>query len=154
MNVRRLLAFLRRHRRVGIDTSPFIYEAESHPTYAVPADRLFRWIAGGASVGVTSTLTMTELLVMPYREAPDTSDAMFTRAIQLPNIEWVSPSIGLADRAARARVAYGLRTLDAIQLATAATSGATGFVTNDKTFRRVTELEVLILDDLVKPKPA
>jgi predicted nucleic acid-binding protein len=40
--------------------------------------------------------------------------------------------------------------VDAIQVATAITGGATGLVTNDQDFRRVTDLEVLMLDDLLE----
>ena len=150
MNTRRLQAFLRRHHRVGIDTSPFIYAAEDHPSYSVPSEYLFRWIANGRSLGVTSTLTMTELLVLPHRDrSPEAADSMFSTAIQIGNIEWLSPSLGVADRAARARAAYRLRTLDAIQLASALTAEATGFITNDKSFQPVTDLEVLLLDELV-----
>jgi predicted nucleic acid-binding protein len=150
VNTRRLPAFLRRHHRVGIDTSPFIYAAEDHPTYSVPSDYLFRWLAAGRSIGVTSTLTMTELLVLPHRDqSPGAADSMFSTAIQMGNIEWLSPSLGVADRAARVRAAYRLRTLDAIQLATAVTAQATGFITNDKAFTKVTDLEVLLLDELV-----
>ncbi len=150
MNTRRLRAFLRRHARVGIDTSPFIYAAEDHPVYSVPSDYLFRWMAAGRSIGVTSTLTMTELLVLPYRDqSAEAAEAMFSAAIQMGNLEWISPSLGVADRAARARAAYRLRTLDAIQLATALTAQATGFVTHDKAFAKVTDLEVLLLDELV-----
>lgn len=145
-----LLAFLRAHRRIGIDTSPFIYHAENHPAYSGPSTRLFGWIAGERSVGITSTLTMTELLVMPYRsERPDAAQNTFASIIQMGNIEWQSPSLGIADRAAHARAKYGLRTLDAIQLATALVSAATGFVTNDKSFRRVSDLEILVLDDVL-----
>lgn len=87
---------------------------------------------------------------MAYRQGrPDLADRMFSTAIQMANIEWLSPSHGVAERAARARARYALRTPDAIQLATAITAGATGFITNDKDFRRVTDIDVLILDDLV-----
>jgi len=146
----RLRAFLKRHRRIGIDTSPFIYQVEDHPAYAPLSDTLFDWVAAGRSVAVTSTLTITEVLTLPYREErPDVADGIFSLLIQLVNIEWLSPSIGIADRAARARATYQLRTVDAVQLATSLTSGATGLVTNDKDFRRVTDLEVLVLDDLL-----
>jgi len=145
-----LVAFLRRHRRVGIDTNPFIYHLEPNPTYVPATARLFEWIAAERSIGVTSTLTMTELLVLPYRENRlDASESIYSHAVQMPNLEWVSPTLGVADRAARARAAYGLRTLDAIQLATAIEVGATGFVTNDRDFRRVTDIEVLLLDDVL-----
>lgn len=150
MNARRLHAFLRKHHRVGIDTSPFIYAAENHPVYAVAAKDIFIWIATERSLGITSTLTMTELLVLPYRSGrAHDAEALFAAAIQMPNIEWLSPSLGVADRAARARALYRLRTLDAIQLATALTREATGFITNDKAFQRVTDLEILLLDDLI-----
>lgn len=150
MNTRRLLAFLGRHRRVGLDTAPFIYHVQNHPTYGMAADRLFRSIAGGRSTGITSTLTMTEVLVLPYRTSrPDTADHMFATLVQMGNIEWQPPSLGIADRAASARARYHLRTIDAIQLATALVGESTGFITNDKDFRRVTDLEVLILDDLL-----
>jgi predicted nucleic acid-binding protein len=93
---------------------------------------------------------MSELLVMPYRpRRPDLADRIISTAIQMANIEWLSPSLGVAERAARARARYALRTPDAVQLATAITANATGFITNDKDFRRVTDLEVLILDDLL-----
>ncbi len=150
MSPGRLQNFLRRHRRIGIDTSPFIYHVENHPIYSASSLALFRGIARGTAVGVTSTLTMTELLVLPYRsERPDAAHNAFSAIVQMANIEWLSPSLGVADRAARARARYGLRTLDAIQLATALTAGATGLVTNDKDFQRVRDLEVLILDDLI-----
>lgn len=150
MNTRLLQAFLRRHQRIGIDTSPFTYHVENHATYSTASDRLFRWIANGGSVGITSTLTMTEVLVLPYREQrADAAENNFSTLIQMGNIEWTSPSLGVADRAARARAVYRLRTLDALQLATALTGQATGFITNDKAFRRVTDLEVLLLDDLL-----
>lgn len=150
MKARLLHSFLSRHRRIGIDTSPFIYHVENHPTHSTATDRIFRWMASEASVGITSTLAMAEVLVLPHREERgDAADASFSTLIQMGNIEWLSPSLGVADRAARARAIYRLRTLDAIQLATALTAEATGFITNDKSFQRVTDLEVLLLDELV-----
>ncbi len=147
----RLRAFLKRHRRVGVDTGPFIYQTEDHPTYGPVSNALFRWIAAGRSVGITSTLTVTEVLALPYRQAPPgVADDILGILIQMVNIEWLSPSIGIADRAAHARAAYKLRTPDAVQLATAITAGATGFVTNDQDFRRVTDVEVLMLDDVIR----
>jgi predicted nucleic acid-binding protein len=150
VNLRRLRAFLHRHRRLGVDTSAFIYHLEANPTYLPLTERLFAWIAREHGQAVTSTLTMTELLVLPYRsERPDAAASIFAAAVQMPNIEWISPSLGIAGLAARARALYRLRTLDAIQLATTIDGGADGFVTNDADFRRVRDVEVLILDDLL-----
>jgi predicted nucleic acid-binding protein len=51
-------------------------------------------------------------------------------------------------RAAEIRARHGLRTPDAIMVATAIESGATLAVTNDDAWRKVKELEVVMLRDL------
>jgi hypothetical protein len=61
-------------------------------------------------------------------------------------------TLALADSAARLRAKYGLRTPDALHLATAITGSATGFIGNDHAFQRVTELEILLID-AVAPIP-
>jgi predicted nucleic acid-binding protein len=53
-----------------------------------------------------------------------------------------------ADQAARLRAKYQLLTPDAIQLAMAVNAGFQVFLTNDRGLQRVTEIRVLILDDL------
>lgn len=51
--------------------------------------------------------------------------------------------VEVAVEAARIRPAYRLRLPDAIQVATAITSGATALVTHDGAFRRVRGLKVI-----------
>jgi predicted nucleic acid-binding protein len=51
---------------------------------------------------------------------------------------------------ARLRAEYNLRTPDALQAATALSCRATGFVSNDAAFRKVTGLDVIVLDDLLE----
>jgi predicted nucleic acid-binding protein len=57
----------------------------------------------------------------------------------------------IADRAAKLRAECSLKTPDALQAATALASKATAIISNDPAFKRVRDLEVLILDDLLKP---
>jgi hypothetical protein len=40
----RLQNFLRRHRRIALDTSPFIYQLENDSRYSAITDRIFKWI--------------------------------------------------------------------------------------------------------------
>lgn len=62
----------------------------------------------------------------------------------------VTPTV--AEEAARA---HGLRTPDAIQLASALLAGASSFLTNDAQMARVPGLRMLILDQLLtNPGPA
>jgi predicted nucleic acid-binding protein len=43
-----------------------------------------------------------------------------------------------------------IKTPDAIQLATSLHHGATGFLRNDRMFERITELEIVVLDKVMK----
>jgi len=93
---------------------------------------------------------MLELLVRPYRMADlDQVDLFYSLLSTYPNLEWAVTDLNIADRAAELRARKKLRTPDAIQIATAIASGATGYVTNDKVFKRVNDIDVLLLDDLL-----
>jgi predicted nucleic acid-binding protein len=97
---------------------------------------------------VTSTLTMTEILVGPYKSGEEArATAYFGLLSQYPHLEWIAPELEIAEAAARLRGRYGLRTVDALQVATAIHSKATCIIGNDVSFRRVTELEAILLDD-------
>ena len=69
MGLDRLRTFLRRHRRVALDTSVFIYQLEANARYLPLTDHIFSWLERADSRAVTSTITMTELLVQPYRDS-------------------------------------------------------------------------------------
>ena len=55
---------------------------------------------------------------------------------------------GIAEIGARIRAAHGLSLPDGIQVATALAAGATGFISNDPDFKRVPDIEVLLLDEV------
>lgn len=94
---------------------------------------------------------MLELLVQPYRlEDIDRVNRFYALLSNFPGLEWIAPTLEIADSAARLRAEYNLRTPDALQAATVLASGATGFVSNDRDFKRITEFETLILDDLLR----
>jgi predicted nucleic acid-binding protein len=60
-------------------------------------------------------------------------------------LNWVGLSLEIADLGARLRARYGLKTPDAIILATAIHSRATGFIGNDLRLSRVTEIDTMVL---------
>jgi predicted nucleic acid-binding protein len=141
--------FLQRHRRVALDTSVVIYAVEANPKYFNLAGRVFNWLESDGHA-VTSTLTMTEALVRPYRvDDIQAVDKFYSFLLTYPHLEWVAPTLRIADRAAQMRAEHNLRTPDAIQAATAAVSGATALITNDPIFRRIEFLNVLILDEML-----
>jgi predicted nucleic acid-binding protein len=107
---------------------------------------LFEWLEGRASSAVTSTITLTELLVHPYRAGDiDQVNTVYSLVTTYPHLEWQPATLAIADEAARLRATYRLKTPDAIQVATALVTGATGVVANDVAFRRVPEIEVFLL---------
>ena len=143
----RLRAFLRRHRKIALDTSVFIYELEANARYLPLTDLIFSWLEGPDSKAVTSTITMTELLVQPYRDSDEQRvDVFYSLLATYPNLSWIAPNLEIADVAARLRALHLLRTPDALHAATAEHSGATGLITNDAAFERVKTFETLVLD--------
>lgn len=150
MGVEKARAFLRRHRQVALDTCVFVYQLEVNPTYCNLTEELFGWLQTGSASAITSTITMTELLVPPYRQ-PDRQrvDDCFALLTSYPNLQWIAPSLAIADAAAAVRADYQLKTADAIQVATALFSDTPALITNDIAFKRVTSLEVLVLSDLL-----
>jgi predicted nucleic acid-binding protein len=146
----RLHTFLRRQRRIALDTSVFIYQLEANPRYLAFTDRIFSWLEKRGCGAVTSTITMTELLVQPYRDGDDERmDQFYGLLSTYPNLEWIAPDLEIADLAAQIRAVHRLRTPDALQAATAVRSQAMGLITNDPVFERVPGFETLVLDRLV-----
>ncbi len=150
MGVERLRAFLRSHRRIALDTSIFIYQLEPNPKYLAFTDPIFSWLERPGSAAITSTITMTELLVLPYREGDEQRVNDFYGLLSTyPNLDWIAPNLETAELAARIRALHRLRTPDALQAATAVHAQATGLITNDPVFERVEGIDTLVLDHLL-----
>ena len=135
---------------VGLDTAPLIYFIEQNTRYLELVRAFFQAMSRDEFQVVTSTLTLTEVLVHPlragnveiarqYRDIPFDQENLIT----LP----VSPAI--AEVAAQLRAAQNLRTPDAMRIATAIQGGATFFLTNDARLSSISDLEILVLDELL-----
>ncbi len=150
MGLARLQGFLSRHNRIALDTNIFIYQLQSNPRYVLLTDAIFHWLEQPGHRAVTSTISMTELLVQPYRNSEqEIADQFYAQLATYPNLEWIAPNLAVADIAARIRATHKLRTPDALQAATAIHAGATALATNDPIFQRVQNIEMLVLDHLL-----
>jgi predicted nucleic acid-binding protein len=101
---------------------------------------------------VSSVLTLTEVLTLPYEKgAADLAHLYKTLLLQTPylRLEPIGPQV--AERAARLRAQHRLKTPDAVQLAVAQVAGCQAFLTNDASLRRVDSPAVLLLSDLEAP---
>jgi len=150
LGVEELKQLLRRHRRIALDTSVFIYQLEANAKYLSLTDAVFAWVERTGHEAVTSTITMTELLVPSYRDNNEHGvDEFYGLLSTYPNLRWMAPDLEAADMAARLRATYKLRTPDALQAAIAILAQATGFITNDPIFLRVVEFETALLDQFL-----
>jgi len=136
--------------RVAVDTSAFIYYLERHPSYWPLADELFRRIVADRLSACASVLVLTELLV-PYHRAGDAVRAAgVSRGVRtFSNLSVLPANEIVAERAALLRARYGLRSPDALHVATGLEDGADWFVTNDLKLKRVAAegLNVWIFDE-------
>ena len=138
------------HSRLGLDTNIFIYLVQDHPRYGTWCVSLFESIEQGHILAATSTVSLLEILVQPYRRQNDELVKKFYGLFSTyPKLSWIPVSLDVADQAAEFRARYHLSTPDAIQVATAISFEATGFLGNDKGLKNVKEIECMILDDLV-----
>jgi len=143
---------LKNHSVIGLDTSIFIYHLEDHPRYSPLTEIIFNALEKGTNKGVTSYLTLLEILAKPKTEgllqvARDYEYYLTT----FPNLTFYEMGLDVAQKASDVRSADRIKAPDAIQLATAILYGATAFFTNDKIFERVKGVDILILDKLFKP---
>jgi predicted nucleic acid-binding protein len=150
LGVDRLRTFLRRHRRIGLDTSVFIYQLEANSRYLPLTDYIFSWLERPDSKAVTSTIAMTELLVQPCQLSDEQRvDEFYGLLSTYPNLDWIAPNLGIADLAARLRAIHRLKMPDALRAATAAHAGVTALITNDAVLERVHAFATLVLDQLL-----
>jgi predicted nucleic acid-binding protein len=132
-----------------IDTMPFIYFVERNLTYVDRMRAIIRLIDSGQLSGFSSVITLTEVLTIPIRNANRVIEKacheilVHSNYFTLYNIDST-----VAEHAAELRASYNLKTPAALQIATAVITSCQAFLTNDKQLRRVSEIRVLVLDEL------
>ena len=145
-----LAAALRQHERIGVDTPIFIYHLEGTTHLAGLAGVAMDELAGGAFTGVTSVLTLMEIAVKPLNmRRPDVAEEYEVLLANYPNLVIAALDLPTARRAAELRAEYRLRPADALQVAACLEQGATAFLSNDRELRRITDLQVWMLEDFV-----
>ena len=123
---------------VYVDAAPFIYFMEKNLVYEKPLDAFFSLLDDGSVNVITSTLTLAEVLVKPYRHKEWMLAERYESIFEgTPELTLVSVDAEIGRLAARLRASYTLRTPDAVHLATAMIHEADFFLTNDGDFRKV-----------------
>lgn len=135
--------------RLFLDTAPVIYYVEKNPQYFALTDAIFNLLDQGAFTAVTSPITLAECLVYPYRQGNVRVQQDFTDLI-VHGYSTLCISIDekVGAKAAELRASYNLALPDALQIACALAAGCDAFLRNDIVLKRVSEIPMLILDEL------
>ena len=135
--------------KLFLDTAPVVYYVEEDTRYLALVDPVFDRLDAGTLVAVTSPVTLAECLVMPYRNNQVELQQIFSDLIVNGiNVLFASIDREMGRRAAELRARYNLSLTDAFQIAVALQSGCDAFLTNDMTLKRVSELSVIVLEEM------
>ncbi len=134
---------------LALDTAVFIYFIEEHPRFLPVLDPVFAAIDKGHLPAIASSLTLLEVLVVPYRAGniplAERYERVLTRSRGLRLVE-VDRSQLRASAQLRALHA-SLRTPDAIQVSAALSGGCSALLTNDRDLPAMPGLQILQLED-------
>jgi len=134
---------------LALDTVTFIYFIEEHPRYLPLLDPIFGAIDEGLLPAIASSLTLLEVLVVPYRAGntalAERYEQLLTRSrgLRLIDIDRVQLRAAAQLRAVHA----GLRTPDAIQVSAALAGDCSALLTNDRDLPTLPGLRILQLKD-------
>ncbi len=138
------------HKLVGIDTMAFLYHLEGDERYGPFTRTLFKSIEEGERHAVTSTITLLETLVKPKTLGDEAMRDDYHYALtSFPNLKLRPVDEEVAEAAATIRAKSGLRTPDAIQLATSIVEGASAFITNDVRLKKINEPKIIVMSDVL-----
>ena len=134
---------------IYVDASSLIYSVERVEPYRTLLEPMWQDAQDGNITLVGSPILVLEALVKPLRDGNAAIETQYRELFQAGAVRLLDASYQVFEEAARLRAASRLETPDAIHAATALGAACALFVTNDSDFRRVQDLPVAVLDDLL-----
>ncbi|MGJ3246918.1 MAG: type II toxin-antitoxin system VapC family toxin [Elainellaceae cyanobacterium] len=134
---------------VYVDTSVVIYTIEENPSYYSLLRPLWAMFQANEITIMSSELTLMETLVVPLRNSDDTLVETYEQLLLGSSMHLMSVNQTVLREAARLRASTNLKTPDAIHAATALMQDCTLFLTNDDAFRRIRDLPVTVLSEVL-----
>jgi predicted nucleic acid-binding protein len=132
---------------VYVDASVLALHLTGNPTYLPLTRALLHGLRDGQFEGLTSAITIYQLLVEPYRSGQEeTAEAVERLLAALPGLELVPVSPTICRQAAQVKAQIGGELPRAIQIATALAGDSEIYVTRRSTLRRIAGLSVVQLD--------
>ncbi len=135
---------------VYVDTAIVIYSVEKVPDYFSALEPLWLRLKVGTLKMISSELTLMETLVLPLRNKRFDLIRAYESLLLASDLQAFPITQAVLKEAAQLRALTSLRTPDAIHAATAMGENCSIFLTNDADFRKVPDLPVVVLSEVLK----
>ena len=136
---------------VYIDTSILIYRIENIEPFLALSFPLWEALEKEEVYIITSQLTYLETMVKPMQlNNKIVCDLYKAVLFETNGLKCIPISFSILRKATEIRATYNLKTPDAIHIATAILKKASVFLTNDPAFKRVKEIDVIVLKELLE----
>jgi predicted nucleic acid-binding protein len=146
-----LLKLLKEHQIIALDTAIFIYHFEKDNCYFPATQILFHNIQSLHNKGVTTVVTLAEILIRPMQlENVEAIEDYKIVLNNFPGLTIIDIDQKICILAAQLRTKYSIKLPDAFQIGGALIKEATLFITNDNKLKKVKELKVIVLKDLLE----
>jgi len=140
-----------RGSRICIDTAPFIYFIEKDQKYLSTIKPVFAEIDAGKIDAITSTITLLEVLVFPFKMKNETLAEKYREILLYADgLTTFEIFHDVSELSSRLRAKYSIRTPDAIQIAVGIKYGADTFLTNDSNLKKVKDIKIVVLEDFLE----
>lgn len=135
---------------VFLDSSCFIYLLEDHPKYAPKTSEIFDDVSLGKLRAFSSIIALTEVLTKPYQMNDKNLISRYLEFFnELQNFELIIPDLQASIESAKIRAKYNLNLPDSYQITMAIMNKCKTFLTNDINLKKIKEIEVVCLEDLI-----
>ncbi|MBW4593951.1 MAG: PIN domain-containing protein [Brasilonema angustatum HA4187-MV1] len=134
---------------VYVDTSVLIYTIKGHPDYYSLLQPLWLKFQLGEIEIVSSEIIIMEVLVLPLRNVDTSLIADYEQLLFSSKIQLIPIRKPVLRETANLRATTNLKTPDAIHAATALSVNCTQFLSNDKGFRHIVDLPVVVLSEVL-----
>ena len=134
--------------RKFIDAAPLIYIIEGHPEFA---DNVINFISESLTQGdsfITSVITIMEFGVKPEKENRKDIINKFHEFLSKINMQIEDVDKEIATKAYQLRAKYQfLKSMDALQIATALIANCDEFLTNDRKLSEIEETSIKLIEE-------
>ena len=136
-------------RGAVLDTMLLVYLFENHAEYGGVCEWLLQRAEAGDYTAIITPVTMAEIVVKPLQcGRPDIADTYQTAIRNAPNVGICDMSWKTGVMAGALKAKYRLPLPDMLQVACATEHGGV-LVTNDHALQKITDVRVILLDEVV-----